>query len=115
MGDTDAMGAVHGTNAVHLAAAALVLTACVGTAPPAPIVPELRVGLAPVLPDTSGWGIHVLALRRAPDGAVWVGTYGAGLFVLPARKEEWVHHPPMADSTGVSSAFVNSIAVERDS
>jgi murein DD-endopeptidase MepM/ murein hydrolase activator NlpD len=108
------MGAVHGTHAVHLAAA-LALTACVGTAPPTPIVPELRIGLAPVLPDTSGWGVHVLALRRAPDGAVWVGTYGAGLFVLPPRKEEWEHHPPTSDSTGVSSGFVNSIAIERDS
>ena len=108
------MGTVHGAYAVQLTAAA-VLVACVGTPPPVPEVPDLRVGLAPALPDTSGWGVHVLALRRAPDGAIWVGTYGAGIFVLPARREEWEQHPPTADSAGISSGFVNSIAVERDS
>ena len=36
----------------------------------------------PQLPDSSGWGVHVLAIARAPDSAVWVGTYGEGIFVL---------------------------------
>ena len=36
----------------------------------------------PQLPDSSGWGVHVLAIARAPDSAVWVGTYGQGIFVL---------------------------------
>jgi murein DD-endopeptidase MepM/ murein hydrolase activator NlpD len=36
----------------------------------------------PQLPDSSGWGVHVLALARAPDSAIWVGTYGEGIFVL---------------------------------
>jgi murein DD-endopeptidase MepM/ murein hydrolase activator NlpD len=107
------MGAVHRAQAVQLAP--LLLLACVGTPPPAPPMPELRMGLAPVLPDTSGWGVHVLALRRAPDGAVWVGTNGAGMFVLPAKKEEWEQVAVGADSTGIASGFVNSIAVARDS
>jgi murein DD-endopeptidase MepM/ murein hydrolase activator NlpD len=34
------------------------------------------------LPDSSGWGVHVLAIARAPDSAIWVGTYGQGIFVL---------------------------------
>ena len=36
----------------------------------------------PPLPDSTGWGVHVLAIARAPDGAIWVGTYGQGIFVL---------------------------------
>jgi len=36
----------------------------------------------PALPDSSGWGVHVLAMARAPDSAIWVGTYGQGIFVL---------------------------------
>ncbi|MFN2571408.1 MAG: peptidoglycan DD-metalloendopeptidase family protein [Gemmatimonadales bacterium] len=36
----------------------------------------------PQLPDSSGWGVHVLATARAPDSATWVGTYGQGIFVL---------------------------------
>ena len=36
----------------------------------------------PQLPDSSGWGVHVLAIARAPDSAIWVGTYGEGIFVL---------------------------------
>ena len=36
----------------------------------------------PALPDSSGWGVHVLAIARAPDRAIWVGTYGQGIFVL---------------------------------
>jgi len=36
----------------------------------------------PPLPDSGGWGVHVLAIERAPDSAVWVGTYGQGIFVL---------------------------------
>jgi hypothetical protein len=40
----------------------------------------------PELPDSSGWGVHVLAIARAPDSAIWVGTYGEGIFVLrPGR------------------------------
>src|SRR6266487_4142139 len=40
----------------------------------------------PHLPDSSGWGVHVLAIARAPDSAIWVGTYGEGIFVLrPGR------------------------------
>ena len=40
----------------------------------------------PLLPDSSGWGVHVLAIAAAPDSAIWVGTYGEGIFVLrPGR------------------------------
>lgn len=36
----------------------------------------------PPVPDSSGWGTHVLAISRAPDSTIWVGTYGQGIFVL---------------------------------
>lgn len=41
----------------------------------------------PPLPDSSGWGVHVLAIARAPDSAIWVGTYGQGIFVLRSGRE----------------------------
>ena len=43
----------------------------------------------PALPDSSGWGVHVLALARAPDSAIWVGTYGQGIFVLRKGAGSW--------------------------
>jgi len=44
---------------------------------------------APQLPDSSGWGVHVLAIARAPDKAIWVGTYGQGIFVLREGARSW--------------------------
>lgn len=46
------------------------------------LLAALQAPLLPPLPDSSGWGVHVLALARAPDSSVWVGTYGQGIFVL---------------------------------
>src|SRR2546430_10237497 len=43
----------------------------------------------PPLPDTTGFGVHVLALARAPDNALWVGTYGQGIFVLRPGAGTW--------------------------
>jgi hypothetical protein len=43
----------------------------------------------PQLPDSSGWGVHVLAIARAPDSAIWVGTYGQGIFVLRRGAGSW--------------------------
>jgi len=43
----------------------------------------------PPLPDSSGWGVHVLAIARAPDSAMWVGTYGQGIFVLRQGAGSW--------------------------
>jgi murein DD-endopeptidase MepM/ murein hydrolase activator NlpD len=110
------MGNVFGAHPLRLSclAAVLTLAACVGTAP-APRAPlQQQNPLPPALPDTTGWGIHVLALERAGAGATWVGTYGHGIFVLRARSREW-EQLPLGDSTGISWGFVNSIAFERDS
>src|SRR5438552_18720810 len=44
----------------------------------------------PPLPDTSGFGVHVLALARAPDNALWVGTYGQEIGRASCREGgEW--------------------------
>ena len=46
------------------------------------LLAALQSATVPPLPDSSGWGVHVLAIARAPDSAIWVGTYGQGIFVL---------------------------------
>jgi murein DD-endopeptidase MepM/ murein hydrolase activator NlpD len=45
----------------------------------------------PSLPDSSGWGVHVLTAERAPDGSVWVGTYGQGIFRMRPGASRWEH------------------------
>ena len=49
----------------------------------------VRAQTLPPLPDTTGAGVHVLAVARAPDNAVWVGTYGQGMFVLRRGAGSW--------------------------
>src|SRR2546425_102991 len=64
----------------------------------------------PPLPDTTGFGVHVLALARAPDEAVWVGTYGQGIFVLRRGAGSWEQLKHSSDSTArtISFDFVNA-------
>lgn len=65
------------------------------------------------LPDASGWGAHVLSAARAPDGALWVGTYGAGIHVSgDAAATSW-RTLTSADSAGISWDFVNALAFEE--
>src|SRR4051812_27188571 len=40
-------------------------------------------GGIPPLPDSTGWGVHVLAVARDAQGSIWVGTYGQGIYRLP--------------------------------
>jgi len=63
------------------------------------------------LPDPSGWGTHVLAVAVAPDSAVWVGTYGDGIYVSrDGTGDDWEHIVATDDSTSISWGFVNSFA-----
>lgn len=64
------------------------------------------------LPDPDGWGTHVLAVGVDPDGAVWVGTYGQGIFVSRSGLgDDWEHIVASRDdSTSISWNFVNSFA-----
>src|SRR5262245_31307823 len=61
------------------------LAACAGSAPPssAPARPFVQP-LPPALPDTTVFGTHVLGMARSPRGELGVGTYGKGIYMLPA-------------------------------
>jgi murein DD-endopeptidase MepM/ murein hydrolase activator NlpD len=62
------------------------------------------------LPDPSGWGTQVLASEIAPDGAIWVGTYGQGIYVnRDGNGVEWAQLTS-EDSAGISWDFVNTLA-----
>jgi murein DD-endopeptidase MepM/ murein hydrolase activator NlpD len=43
----------------------------------------------PPLPDSAGWGVHVLAAARDPGGALWLGTYGKGIYRLAPGATQW--------------------------
>ena len=59
----------------------------------------------PPLPDTTGFGVHVLALARAPDNAIWVGTYGQGIFVLRHGAGSWEQMKHSADTAAHSISW----------
>ncbi|HEY6108780.1 MAG TPA: two-component regulator propeller domain-containing protein, partial [Gemmatimonadales bacterium] len=57
------------------------------------------------LPDSSGWGVHVLAIARAPDSSIWVGTYGQGIFVLRKDRSAWEQIRSSADTAAHSISW----------
>jgi hypothetical protein len=95
------------------AVAAFAAAAC-GTAPAPQPTARLTPQLPRQLPDTIGWGVHVLALERAPDGGTWAGTYGAGIYVLRPGAAEWEHIAATDEAGSIASAFINSIAFGAD-
>jgi murein DD-endopeptidase MepM/ murein hydrolase activator NlpD len=72
--------------------------------------PRAQAPSLPPLPDSSGWGVHILALGRAPDGAIWVGTYGEGIYVLRRGAAAWEHLHPDTLPGRISSDFVHAFA-----
>ncbi|HEX6694669.1 MAG TPA: peptidoglycan DD-metalloendopeptidase family protein [Longimicrobiales bacterium] len=107
-----------------LAVFAVIAAACAtGGAPGGPGdaqrgVPQQRnEARPPQLPDSAGWGVHVLALERSPGGDLWAGTYANGMFVLRTADSvpRWVQMMPGDDSTSIATKFVNSIAAASDS
>jgi murein DD-endopeptidase MepM/ murein hydrolase activator NlpD len=64
----------------------------------------------PQLPDSSGWGVHVLSVARAPDSALWVGTYGRGIYVLRKGAQSWEQIRSSDDTAahGISWDFVHA-------
>ena len=66
--------------------------------------PLAAQGLPP-LPDSTGWGVHVLAVAQAPDSAWWVGTYGQGIFVLRHGASTWEHIRVSRDTAAHSISF----------
>ncbi len=65
----------------------------------------------PPLPDSTGWGIHVLAAARDPGGTIWLGTYGDGLLRLPAGAKTWdvIRHDSTSE-TSLSWDFIHALA-----
>lgn len=92
-----------------LLAAAGALTACASAGPPPEEAdrPLVQVGLPPALRDTAGWGVHVLALARGYDGALWAGTFGDGIYVLHPDSARW--HNIRAGDSSIAWDFVNSV------
>src|SRR5437016_10077039 len=68
-------------------------------------VPSVAQSLLPPLPDTTGFGVHVLAIARAPDQSLWVGTYGQGIFVLRQGAGSWEQLKHSSDTTARSISF----------
>ena len=89
----------------------LVLAGCASGGPPERAA--MMAARLPAFPDSATFGVHVLTLQRAPDNALWAGTFGKGIFVLPQGAEEW-RQIRAADSTSIAWDFVNSIAFASD-
>ncbi len=69
----------------------------------------------PQLPDSSGWGVRVLAQARGPDSSIWVGTYGQGIFVLRPKATVWEHLQSSSDTSkhSISWDFVHAFGFGR--
>lgn len=88
-----------------IAAAALLIAPLLVT-PPDP----LRAQALPPLPDSSGFGLHVLAVARDPGGTLWVGTYGQGIFRRPPQGTAWERIRHDTTATSISWDFVHAFA-----
>jgi murein DD-endopeptidase MepM/ murein hydrolase activator NlpD len=82
---------------------------------PAPLAAQEQVkpapaSVLPALPDSGGWGIHVLAAARDAGGSLWLGTYGQGLFRLAPGATAWdvIRHD--SAETSLSWDFVHALA-----
>jgi len=79
-------------------------------AAPAPAAGPVRH--VPPLPDPTGWGTPVLALARGPDGSIWAGTYGEGIYVLRPNADQWENLRAEDDTSrhSISWDFVHAFA-----
>lgn len=73
---------------------------------------EVPPTIAP-LPDSSGFGVPVLAVAKAPDGALWVGTYGRGIYVLKPADASWTRIARDTSGHSISFDFVHAFAFPR--
>ena len=67
----------------------------------------------PPLPDPTGWGTPVLALERGPDGTIWAGTYGEGVYVLRPGATAWENLRADTTGHGLSFDYVHAFAFDR--
>ncbi len=80
-----------------------------GMMPFVPMIPE-----APPFPDSTPLGTPVLIASRGRDTALWVGTYGAGVYVARPRARTWEHIVSRDnDSTAISFGYVNAFGFTR--
>jgi murein DD-endopeptidase MepM/ murein hydrolase activator NlpD len=84
----------------------LILTLGLGLAPAA------AYGQAPppALPDSSGWGVHVLTAAPDSQGTLWVGTYGRGIFRLARGRSQWEQIRRDSSGSSISWDFVHALA-----
>jgi murein DD-endopeptidase MepM/ murein hydrolase activator NlpD len=115
------MGNVFGSYALHLMAgvmrrrssvfvACVMLTACIGTAPPEPTGVQ-PVQPPPSLPDADGWGVHVLAIAGGPNRVSWAGTWDGRLYRIGFRAGEW----EAVTTSQAAAGPITSVGFERDS
>ncbi|MGH7516930.1 MAG: peptidoglycan DD-metalloendopeptidase family protein [Gemmatimonadales bacterium] len=65
----------------------------------------------PPLPDSTGWGVHVLTAARDPGGTIWLGTYGHGIFRLPPGAPAWERiRRDTTVTNGLSWDFIHAFA-----
>jgi hypothetical protein len=67
-------------------------------------------GAIPPLPDSTGWGVHVLAVARDAQGSIWVGTYGQGIYRLPFGATAWQSIRHDSTDTSISHDFIQALA-----
>jgi murein DD-endopeptidase MepM/ murein hydrolase activator NlpD len=97
---------------VKTSQASLILACAVAAALLGP--PSVRAQAAapalPPLPDSSGWGVHVLAAARDPGGSIWLGTFGQGILRLAPGATAWERIRHDSSATSISWDFVQAIA-----
>lgn len=67
-------------------------------------------GPIPRLPDSTGWGVHVLAAARDSAGGLWLGTYGQGIYRLASGDTAWTSFRHDSSGQSISHDFVQAIA-----
>ena len=77
------------------------------TASRSPLTAQAKL---PALPDSSGWGVHVLAVARDPAGGIWAGTYGQGIFRLRPGATTWERTRADTTAGGLSWDFVHAFS-----
>jgi murein DD-endopeptidase MepM/ murein hydrolase activator NlpD len=90
----------------------LVATALLLPASASPVFAQTpsAASVPPPLPDSAGWGVHVLAAARDPEGGLWVGTYGQGIFHLAPGATVWERIRSDTVAGAISWDFVNAFA-----
>ena len=85
-------------------------TALVSILALAAAAPAAAQNALPSLPDTTGWGVHVLTVARDSQGGVWAGTYGRGIFHLPVGGSDWRRIESDTTDGSISWDFVHALA-----